>query len=136
MSVIDTLIFDRTQSDITNDTDKAYIDYKDLNRVEEAVEYLSNKLNEYNYFNKVKTKEWKIDEFRKQKECERIKENYKILKESFLYKFDIPEFDWETIEEANDIEKILFDINVLINKMVFAFRYSNTFYSGGMEGLI
>ena len=136
MSVIDTLIFDRTQSDITNDTDKAYIDYKDLNRVEEAVKYLSNKLDEYNYFNKVETKEWKIDEFRKKKECERIKENYKILKQSFFYKFDIPDFEWETIEEANDIEKILFDINSFIIRMVFTFRYSNTFYSGGMEGLI
>lgn len=136
MSVIDTLIFDRTQSDIINDTNKAYIDYKDLNRVEEAVKYLSDILNGYNYSNSVDIKTWNIDEFRKQKECERIKENYRVLKEAFYYKFNIPDFEWETIEEANDIEKILFDLKKYIEKMVAVFRYSNTFYSGGMEGLI
>lgn len=136
MSVIDELIFDRTQSDITNDTDKAYIDYKDLNRVEEAVKYLSDILNENHYYNSVNVKKWEIDDIRKQEDCERIKENYEILKNAYFYKFNVPDFDWETIEEANDIEKILFDINVLIKNMYAVFRYVNTFNSGGMEGLI
>ena len=32
-TVIDTLIFDRTNKDLQDDTDKAYISYADLNRV-------------------------------------------------------------------------------------------------------
>lgn len=137
MSVIDELIFDRTQSDITNDTDKAYIDYKDLNRVEEAVKYLSELLNKYSYKNKVNAKiDWEMSEFRKVEDVERIKSNYEVLKSAFAYKFEVPEFKWESIKEANDIERILYEINKLIEKMEAVFRYSNTFNSGGMEGLI
>ena len=34
---LETLIFDRTQSDIIEMSSKAYIDYNDLNRIERAV---------------------------------------------------------------------------------------------------
>ena len=47
MSVIDTLIYDRTYQDLVNETDKAYISYTDLNRIEESVKYLSDILNRY-----------------------------------------------------------------------------------------
>lgn len=136
MSVIDTLIYDRTQSDITNDTDKAYIDYADLNRIEEAISYLSDILNENNYKNRVNTRSWSMSEMRKQEDCERIKQNYKILKNAFAYKFDIPEFEWGSIEEANEIERILKDLSLFIDKMIYSFRYIGTFNSGESEGLI
>ena len=38
---LESLIFDRTQSDIIELTDKAYIDYKDLNRIEQAIKWVS-----------------------------------------------------------------------------------------------
>lgn len=107
MSVIDTLIFDRTQSDIANNTDKAYIDYNDLNRIEQAVKYLSDVIDRNNYFNKVNVKQWTIYDIRTQGDCARIKENYNILKNAYFYKFETPEFKWEDIEEANRIEEIL-----------------------------
>lgn len=125
MSVIDTLIYDRTQSDVSNDTDKSYISYSDLNRIEEAVKYLSDLMNKYAYENKVNEKtNWNMSEFRKKEDCERIKNNFEVLKNAYPYKFDIPEFKWETIEEANRIEKILFDINEHIENMKKMFIYS------------
>ena len=126
MSVIDTLIYDRTQSDITNDTDKAYIDYKDLNRVEEAVKFLSDLMNKYYYFNEVNVNtNWKISDIRKKEDCERIKNNYLILKNAYLYNFKVPDFKWETIEEDNEIEKILYKLNSLMRNIE-----RNCVYSG------
>lgn len=137
MSIMGSLIFDRTEQDLTNETEKAYISYLDLNRIEEAVKYLSDLLNKYGYTNKTNNKtSWNMSELRTQAECERIKQNYQILKKSYAYKFDIPNFNWNTIEEVNNIEKILFEINELIKKMEAVFRLSNTFNSDGMEGLI
>lgn len=130
MSVIDTLIFDRTQYDITNDTDKAYIDYNDLNRVEEAVKYLSDILFKYNYINRVNIKTWSIDEFRKQEDCERIKENFNILKEAYFYKFETPDFKWEDIEEANEIERILYNTHLIIKGMEESFIHSGVAQCG------
>ena len=123
MSIIDTLIYDRTQQDLVNETDKAYISYIDLNRIEEAVKYLSDILNGYAYYNKVVCKtDWNISELRKQEDCHRIKSNYEVLK-NYVYKFKIPEFSWSTIQEANNIEKILADIEKVIKSMEQTFVY-------------
>lgn len=131
MSVIDTLIFDRTESDIIQDTDKAYIDYKDLNRIEEAVKYLSDILNNHKYLNTVNVKtDWKISDLRKEQECQRIKQNYNILKNAYDYKFDVPNFNWESIEEANNIEKILRDIYWIIKNMEKVFVYTGVAGTG------
>ena len=137
MSIIDTLIYDRTQEDLINETDKAYIAYTDLNRIEEAVQYLSNILNTYAYRNITNNKtNWNISELRKQEDCDRIKSNYEVLKNAYAYKFDVPDFKWESIEEANKIEEILFEVDKLIFNMEKVFRYSDTFYLGESEGLI
>jgi len=56
---LESLIFDRTQSDIIELTDKAYIDYKDLNRVEQAIKWVSYVLNQYGYRNTIVSKTWK-----------------------------------------------------------------------------
>ena len=124
MSVIDTLIYDRTQQDLINETDKAFISYIDLNRIESAVKYLSDLLNAYSYQNVTLNKtEWKIDELRKQEDCDRIKANYEVLKNAYVYKFKVPEFNWATIQEANNIEKILVDIDNVIKYMEQTFIY-------------
>jgi hypothetical protein len=137
MSIIDTLIYDRTQADIANDTDKAYISYMDLNRIEETVKYLSDILNKYGYRNTTKNKiNWTMSELRKQEDCERIKSNYEVLQKVYAYKFITPSFEWMSIEEANNIERILKDISVFINKMIYSFKYVGTFNAGESEGLI
>ena len=54
-TVLDTLITDRTADDLANDTDKAYIAYTDLNRVEGACELLAGRLGVT-----IQTKVWNI----------------------------------------------------------------------------
>lgn len=49
MSVIDTLIFDRTQNDVTNGTKKGYYNSEDFNRVIEAMKYSAGVLNAAGY---------------------------------------------------------------------------------------
>lgn len=45
--ILDSLIFDRVQEDLDNLTQKAYIDYADLNRIEGAIKWVSYVLNQY-----------------------------------------------------------------------------------------
>lgn len=126
--IIDELIFDRTQSDIINRTRKAYIDYEDLNRIESAVEYISNQLNVNGYINVVDAKtDWNIRDIRLQTECDRIRNNIIELKEKYYVKHTTPDIptniDWSSYIQANDIERILFDIADLIVSLNNNFVY-------------
>lgn len=125
MSVIDTLIYDRTQQDLLKETDKAYISYKDLNRIEEAVKYLTNILNGYSYAIETNNKtNWTIEDTRTQENCDRIRRNFEIIKDAISYNFKVPSFNWSDIQEANRIEKILVDIDSAIKSMEKLFIYS------------
>lgn len=130
MSVIDTLIFDRTQSDIANDTDKAYIDFKDLNRIEEAIKYLSDILKNNTYYNKIDFKVWDISDIRNSADKSRIRGNFNSLKDSFFYSFSIPTCNWEDINDANNIERILYNLDQTIKGMEGYFVYSGVANSG------
>lgn len=129
MNVIDTLIFDRTNEDIINETDKAFISYIDLNRIEEACSYLASLLKV-----SIMTKEWKIDEFRKTSEMERLRNNINLLENSYYKMPNTPKLPekitYTSITEANNIEKILFDINTMIENVKAAVRFAGTFYAG------
>ena len=120
MSVIDTLIFDRKQSDIANDTDKAYISYTDLNRVEEAITYLKQLLDKYGYNFTTQEKKWLITDFRKNEDMARLKSNIDNLRNAYPYLVSpvTPNpIKYESIQEANDIEEILYKINEIIINM-------------------
>lgn len=117
---------------------KGCYNISDLNRVESAVQYISDLLNSYNYTNEVETKEWRDGELFTITEMERYLRNLDILKASY-YSYDytpIVPSSYKSVNEANDIEKILIDLESIIKKMMAIFRYANTFNSGGMEGLI
>lgn len=120
MSIIDTLIFDRKQSDIANDTDKAYISYTDLNRVEEAITYLKQLLDKYGYNFTTQEKKWLISDFRKNEDMARLKSNIDNLRNAYPYLVSpvTPNpIKYESIQEANDIEEILYKINEIIINM-------------------
>lgn len=114
--------------------------YTDFNRVENAVQYLSDLLNAYSYKNKVNTKtDWTADDIQKVSEIQRYIDNIAELKDKYYSNVEgeMPTTStWLTVEGANYLEKILVNIEEIISKMEAVFRYSNTFNSGGMEGLI
>lgn len=82
---LDDLIFDRTVEDIRNLTDKAYIDYKDLNRVESAVKWISYVLNRYGYRNTTHNKvNWEMNEWRTEADMIRLRDNINTIRDVFF----------------------------------------------------
>lgn len=119
------LIFDRTSQDLLNNTDKAYYNATDLNRVEEWCEYLSNLLNGYNYQNVVNVKtDWNMYDMPTSSELERIRSNVQTLKSAYFSFTSLPEnLEYMDIHKANDIEKILDEIDKIITNMERRFIY-------------
>ena len=116
-TVLDTLITDRTADDLVNDTDKAYIAYTDLNRVEEACELLAGRLGVT-----IQTKVWNIEDFRTDTEMTRLLGNIKKLRAAYYTKGCTPatpvKITYSSIYQANNIEQILKDLGDMYNSMV------------------
>lgn len=122
---MDSLIFDRTQQDITDLTSKSYYNYTDLNRAEKWCEYLSEVLNKYSYSVNIVTKtDWTMLDLPTQFEIERIRQNVNTLKQAYFSFTQIPgNLDYMTWQKANDIEKILYEIDKILKHMENNFVY-------------
>lgn len=131
---MDKLIFDRTQEDVTyalrNPSDATFLkgayNYTDLNRIEEWCEYLVNILNSYyNYHVSIAIKkDWTMSDFPTSSEMERIRKNVNTLKQSYFSFTQIPEnLEYMTWQKANDIEKILYEIDKIFKHMENNFVY-------------
>lgn len=129
---MENLIYDRSNSDLLNKTSKGHYNVSDLNRVEEWCEYLTNLLTSYSYKVDIQVKKnWQRSDFPTSSEMERIRQNINRLKEAYFSFTQIPEnLEYMTIEKANDIEKILFEIDTLLNNMISQFNYCGEIYSG------
>lgn len=116
-TVLETLITDRTAADLANDTDRAYIAYTDLNRVEEACELLAGRLGVT-----IQTKAWRMEDFRTDTEMTRLLSNIKALREAYYVKASTPaspvKITYDSIYQANDIEQILKDLGDMYDSMV------------------
>ena len=123
------LIYDRTQDDLSNKTSKGFHNYKDINRVEEWCRYLADLLTSYGYSVYITTKtNWAMTDKRTESEMERIRKNIGKIKDAYYLAKDTPELPGTinpiTWQKANDIEKILYDIDLLIKGMKQVFVYS------------
>lgn len=122
---MENLIYDRTQTDVNNDTSKSYYNYNDYNRIEKWCEYLADTLNSYNYSVNINVKtNWNRKNFPSESEMERIRQNVNRLKEAYFSFTQIPKnLEYMTIEQANDIEKILYEIDYILAGMENNFVY-------------
>lgn len=115
--VLDSLITDRTASDLANDTDKAYIAYTDLNRVEEACALLAERFGV-----SIQTRKWSMEDFRTDSEMDRLLSNIKTLRAAYYTKGSTPgtpvKITYSNIYQANDIEQILKDLGDMYDSMV------------------
>lgn len=115
--ILDELITDRVPEDIAKDTDRAYISFADLNRVEEACGYLAGIFGV-----DLQRKIWKMEDFRTEKEMIRIRNNIETLRTAFFAKSSTPpvpaKITYESIYQANDIERILKDLGDIYDSMV------------------
>ena len=119
---LDDLIFDRTVEDIRNLTDKAYIDYKDLNRVESAVKWISYVLNRYGYRNTTHNKvNWEMNEWRTEADMIRLRDNINTIRDVFFAGESTPltpeRITYTSIYQANAIERIIYDIGTMVESI-------------------
>ncbi|MCQ2911398.1 MAG: hypothetical protein MJ244_04335 [Clostridia bacterium] len=132
------LIIGRILNDVKRNTTKGNYNASDLNRIESWMEYLKELLNEYGYFVTFTTKtDWEIGIGKPNmtSEINRIKTNLQKLKDAYFVMQSTPEVpstDRLSINyvEANNIEKIMVDIEFLINNMAASFIYCGTVYCG------
>ncbi len=130
------LIYDRTTKDLYDKADKAYYNASDLNRVETATEYIAKLLKLYSYFKSdlVYKKDWLMSDFPTENEMNRYLSNIQKLIDSFYLKEDSPSLpksmNYLDIKKANNIEKVLYDLNNLIENMISQFNYCGEIYAG------
>lgn len=134
--MIDTLIYDRTSQDVSSGTDKGYYNATDLNRVGEALLYLQDELNGYGYAVTVTPKtDWAMADIPTIPQMETYLTNVAAIR-SVLEVFKTTPHPPETMEKltfqrANDIEKILADVQKLLTNMQAAFRHCGAAVCGG-----
>ena len=113
---LEQLIYDRTQADLDNDTDKAYISYSDLNRVESACAELAVLLNVT-----ITTKTWVMSDYRYEDDMVRLRANLKTLQDAYYLAPGTPaippRITYTNYSQANDIEKIIHDIWMLYRQV-------------------
>ena len=117
---MDKLIYDRSHA--------VYLNYTDLNRIEEWTAYLRNYLDSVGYSTLVKTRSWTRFDIPWQKEIDRIRTNINKLYKAFHY---LPEFK-EIIftnslnyEQVNVMEWDLEKIYTWLERMIDIFCHSN-----------
>lgn len=127
MSVIDSLITNRTGG---------FYNHTDLNRVEQAFEYLQSKMNSEYGFNlnlTIKT-DWTKSDNITESNIEAYRQNVATIRSALTMPTGTPEtpgtMRFLTAKEANDIEKILQAVEVLLDNISAAWFYSGEIYSG------
>ena len=119
---ITNLVFDRTQADLDNLTKKAYIDYQDLIRVESAVKWISHILNVKGYRNTTNNRlDWSMNDFRTDADMARLRNNIQAIRNAYYTSDSTPltpdRITYTSIYQANAIEKILYDLGLLVEKI-------------------
>ena len=141
------LIYDRTEADVENakriraekiqqgfDPDEMDVEILErgsltintLNRIEEKQEELKNLFETDFYFvDKITNKHWDYTDYFKQSDFDRILYNLEMLVKAYLIYSstpDIPERNFRKYQTINDAEKILFDLDLMINDIKSHYR--------------
>lgn len=153
------MIFDRTQNDVDTaillrDTkvknfealteseiatlEKGTLTSNTLNRIENKQEELKNLFNDMGYWNtQITNKTWGENDIFNEDEFQRILDNTNVLRNAFFVYKDTPNtppisYYWQDI---NSLEKILYDLDVMINDVKSNYRECGTFYCGEVNEL-
>ena len=108
---------------------KGAYSYVDFNRVENAVQYISDLLKLYGYLNTVNVKtDWTAEDIQNVAEIQRYIDNIAELKNKYYSNVvgTMPTVStWLNVTRANYLEKILVNIDSLIKGMEKVFVYSS-----------
>lgn len=135
MSIMDTLITDRTKADVDAGNAKGTYNASDLNRVGETVAYVAGRLMECGTSIDVLPKyDWSESDTPTVSQMERYLSDITTLRDALAAMPTTPQVPATmsnlTWSEANAIEKILQDTYVLISNMKAAWFYSGDLFSG------
>ena len=121
-----------TESDIAT-LEKGTLTINTINRIENKQEELKNLFNDMGYWNTPTTnKTWSENDIFYIDDFQRIIDNTNVLRQAFFVYKDTPNtppisYYWEDI---NALEKILHDIDVMINDVKSHYRECGTFECG------
>ena len=132
------LITDRTESDALLGNEKGVYSYTDLNRVEEAVRDIAEKITALGFALKLQTKtDWglpgnfSVSAWPVESQMKRYLQNILEIRKIFIISIQLPEsmqkLDWNG---ANNIEKILQTAFARIKGIEQSYRYSGEVYAG------
>lgn len=118
-----------------NTSMKGAYNHTDLNRVENAVAYLAQRLNEFGYrVEPPVTQTWNTTSIPKPADMTRYLNNVRMIRNAFVTLRTTPEVPASmqrmTYVEANAIEQVLHDVETLIDNMVASFSYPGDIYGG------
>ena len=104
----------------------------DLNRLGEAVQYLADLLHSYGYSVTVSPKtDWLITDIPRIADMTAYLSDIQAIKDTFYGTTPLPDdMDDLSIEAANNIERLLAEVEQYINQMTAAWFYSNEIYAG------
>ena len=121
-----------TESDI-NYLERGTITINTLNRIEEKQEDLKGILNDMGYWNTpITNKVWGENDIFNVVDFQRIIDNTNVLRQAFFtYKYtpNTPPISYH-YNDINALEKILYDLDVMINDVKSHYRECGTFESG------
>ena len=148
------MIFDRTQNDVDTairlrkekvqnfqelteneiaTLEKGTLTINTINRIETKQDELKNLFNEMGYWNTATiNKMWGENDIFNVDEFQRILDNTNVLRQAFFVYKDTPNtppisYHWQDI---NALEKILYDLDVMINDVKSNYRVCGTFECG------
>ena len=130
-----TLITDRTAEDVANKTAKGFYNASDLNRVGAAVQYVAERFAAQGYAVAVSPKtDWLASDIPTASELETYRQNIASLRGLIAVMKSTPETP-ETMRflgyiKANDIERILLDLDTLLTNAALAWYQSGEIYAG------
>lgn len=135
MSIIDTLVTDRTAADVAQGTDKGFYNASDLNRVGAAVQYVAERFTAQGYAVTVSPKtDWLASDIPTASELETYRQNIAALRALLAVMPTTPEAPDSmaglTYTEANSIEQILLDLDTLLTNAALAWYQSGELYAG------
>lgn len=129
------LITDRTAEDVANKTAKGFYNASDLNRVGAAVQYVAELFAAQGYAVAVSPKtDWLVSDIPTASELETYRQNIATLRALIAVMKSTPETP-ETMRfldyiKANDIERILLDLDTLLTNAALAWYQSGEIYAG------
>lgn len=135
MSMIDTLVTDRTSADVAEKNRKGKYLAADLNRVGLAMQYVANQLAAAGYAPNIQPKTgWTDSDVHRDRDMVKYLADLSDLRRQFAQAASTPAvpgtMDGLTYSAANDIEQILVDISHMLDNIAASWYYSGDLMSG------